>query len=183
MSRVWPGSSPLTRGKLPGPSTQVPDQRLIPAHAGKTHEAAGALGECRAHPRSRGENPASAVNLPSGRGSSPLTRGKRCVVGGDLVSDRLIPAHAGKTCRCRRAIRLRRAHPRSRGENARMSVAVTDSGGSSPLTRGKHPRRPPHRPRTGLIPAHAGKTETSTRSSRGAAAHPRSRGENRLSHP
>ena len=50
--------------------------------------------------------------------------------------------------------------------------------GSSPLTRGKLERRSrPHAP-PGLIPAHAGKTQTIPRASRGHRAHPRSRGEN-----
>ena len=50
--------------------------------------------------------------------------------------------------------------------------------GSSPLTRGK-PRLWACRSRlAGLIPAHAGKTQTRGRVSRPARAHPRSRGEN-----
>ena len=51
-------------------------------------------------------------------------------------------------------------------------------GGSSPLTRGKRSSMMLHAPKSGLIPAHAGKT-TNTRSTRARPrAHPRSRGEN-----
>ena len=55
-----------------------------------------------------------------------------------------------------------------------------DAPGSSPLTRGKPM---PARLRIAvlrLIPAHAGKTASSSRTSRARAAHPRSRGENML---
>ena len=73
---------------------------------------------------------------------------------------------------------IRRAHPRSRGENeyqARKSVAVL---GSSPLTRGKRPPGSPIMRIHGLIPAHAGKTLRRSARSRSGWAHPRSRGEN-----
>ena len=54
------GSSPLTRGK-PRRGDKLADAgRLIPAHAGKTEEDAGADCAVQAHPRSRGENAVSA---------------------------------------------------------------------------------------------------------------------------
>ena len=72
----------------------------------------------------------------------------------------------------------RRAHPRSRGENAKSDPHRLVEPGSSPLTRGK--------PLAGLagllsgrlIPAHAGKTREYPQCSRAPGAHPRSRGEN-----
>ena len=72
------GSSPLTRGK---PARQrlcpvVPG--LIPAHAGKTRRSARRCANSRAHPRSRGENHPPRHPHRTDRGSSPLTRGKRC---------------------------------------------------------------------------------------------------------
>ena len=71
------GSSPLTRGKLGGNLDARLDVGLIPAHAGKTLNAAMAA------------NPIG--------GSSPLTRGKllRSIVQQGVQG--LIPAHAGKT--------------------------------------------------------------------------------------
>ena len=51
--------------------------------------------------------------------------------------------------------------------------------GSSPLTRGKLVARLRSRGAVGLIPAHAGKTVSMSRSTKMRAAHPRSRGENR----
>ena len=49
---------------------------LIPAHAGKTSSACGAVWSARAHPRSRGENTAASTATSAATGSSPLTRGK-----------------------------------------------------------------------------------------------------------
>mgnify|MGYP000962917541 CR=1 FL=1 len=70
------------------------------------------------------------------------------------------------------------AHPRSRGENFRSVMREARAAGSSPLTRGKLRERDVGSRRTGLIPAHAGKTRArSPRRSR-SRAHPRSRGEN-----
>ena len=156
--RAAPGSSPLTRGKH---NHQSP----VP------HQAA-------AHPRSRGEN-GKGVNIAQPRlGSSPLTRGKPLAALITAANSGLIPAHAGKTSVGHCAIGCHWAHPRSRGENRVAVYEVTQTGGSSPLTRGKlslamHISSIPR-----LIPAHAGKT-TLTASPRGSAtAHPRSRGEN-----
>ena len=71
-----------------------------------------------------------------------------------------------------------RAHPRSRGENARSLASRACRAGSSPLTRGK-PRSGGHPDGDGgLIPAHAGKTRRMAPTTLQGAAHPRSRGEN-----
>ena len=91
---------------------------------------------------------------------------------------RLIPAHAGKTPRRPSATSGPRAHPRSRGENTAIARTVTDTMGSSPLTRGKRGRSGTRRPRRRLIPAHAGKTGVRGFGKAGHGAHPRSRGEN-----
>ena len=56
-------------------------------------------------------------------------------------------------------------------------------GGSSPLTRGKRRVTRPHRHRSRLIPAHAGKTLSRLDGSHTLPAHPRSRGENAISRP
>ena len=112
-------------------------------------------------------------------GSSPLTRGKLLAWSGRARRVRLIPAHAGKTIFLPSFAFSFRAHPRSRGENDRAPISPIPSIGSSPLTRGK--------PLIGqtachflrLIPAHAGKTGGIVFAWDFAAAHPRSRGENR----
>ena len=174
-----PGSSPLTRGKRGGGDPGVASGRLIPAHAGKTRQAARQRLPTQAHPRSRGENAVEAARADLSTGSSPLTRGKRKTVlmffamisgsspltrGKHLRARpisarlRLIPAHAGKTPNSASRRWAVPAHPRSRGENFLSSHLLIIGDGSSPLTRGK--RRGYHLSarEVRLIPAHAGKT-------------------------
>ena len=172
------GSSPLTRGKPRTGATLDGIGGLIPAHAGKTRRGRGTACWRRAHPRSRGENSSDATPAKDSVGSSPLTRGKRGAEARPPGGHRLIPAHAGKT-------------------KVEGLVGVADLG-SSPLTRGKRwhgasdrlgrglipaQRGKPRRDeapsnRSGLIPAHAGKTSARGWPRCACAAHPRSRGEN-----
>ena len=70
------------------------------------------------------------------------------------------------------------AHPRSRGENGRVGGVRFPLVGSSPLTRGKLIFGSLRVMRRGLIPAHAGKTPSSSPTTSPRRAHPRSRGEN-----
>ena len=112
------GSSPLTRGKPGATVIDSADERLIPAHAGKTRGGYGGCGGKAAHPRSRGENRWWSRLAPSGSGSSPLTRGKRRLHRPGLARTGLIPAHAGKTSRAFSIRMYMPAHPRSRGENS-----------------------------------------------------------------
>ena len=172
------GSSPLTRGKLVKSGHEGGRDGLIPAHAGKTAPEGLACSPPRAHPRSRGEN-LEVCECPTRlAGSSPLTRGKPCARIAIASMSGLIPAHAGKTNGETRNRRRAWAHPRSRGENHDLGDRIQTMRGSSPLTRGKHRARGPRRRRTGLIPAHAGKTSRSTPAPGTGRAHPRSRGEN-----
>ena len=90
----------------------------------------------------------------------------------------LIPAHAGKTGSMGVDLSVRRAHPRSRGENVLEEIGGDVERGSSPLTRGKRRLMMACRAIFGLIPAHAGKTRRKPRGHEGTEAHPRSRGEN-----
>ncbi len=174
------GSSPLTRGKLPGGARGGVLSGLIPAHAGKTRPSTSPRPRFRAHPRSRWENLRSAGAVVFRAGSSPLTRGKHCHPGRRQHNHGLIPAHAGKTS-CRRMTWLASwAHPRSRGENVFLRSQEGNRRGSSPLTRGKRRLGDDEHTRERLIPAHAGKTQDSTTSLYSPRAHPRSRGENHL---
>ena len=158
LGNVLLGSSPLPRGKrhrhvrgrLPG--------RLIPAHAGKTSPPYGEPCATGAHPRLRRENPQVTVE--------------------GTVEEGLIPTHAGKTLHNPAHRSASTAHPHSRGENQYTVVSPAVEPGSSPLTRGKHPHHARNDQRTGLIPAHAGKTVLLFASPSSTRAHPRSRGEN-----
>ena len=112
------------------------------------------------------------------QGSSPLTRGKQGRGPRGCGRSGLIPAHAGKTPVTRRAGTSTTAHPRSRGENFDLIPFAVGLWGSSPLTRGKRCEGGEAGAHLGLIPAHAGKTQSGSRRRRARAAHPRSRGEN-----
>ena len=178
MSQSHEGSSPLTRGKPEADRARREQVRLIPAHAGKTMVSRASRFHCGAHPRSRGENAIAGAFASRRAGSSPLTRGKLQMRASRANRARLIPAHAGKTTDAEDASPGRGAHPRSRGENLARRSHVRAWAGSSPLTRGKplsYPRTPR---RSGLIPAHAGKTVPRRRCPWEIKAHPRSRGEN-----
>ena len=172
------GSSPLTRGKLHIRSLAGAMARLIPAHAGKTSSCQRRSLSGRAHPRSRRENRTVTLYARGDLGSSPLTRGKRAVICAASCSRGLIPAHAGKTSIRSLRSTIFRAHPRSRVENRMICRSAAARRGSSPLTRGKlrHEQRLPARDR--LIPAHAGKTRSSSSSTSTRRAHPRVGGEN-----
>ena len=132
------GSSPLTRGKRASQEQRGPGSGLIPAHAGKTFVAIDAGMRTTAHPRSRGENRGWRFRSLFATGSSPLTRGKHTCLLSRCEIERLIPAHAGKTCRMSCGRGWAWAHPRSRGENVLPARGWASHPGSSPLTRGKH---------------------------------------------
>ena len=134
--------------------------------------------DIEAHPRSRGENERTSHTPVKTPGSSPLTRGKPLCSSGGLLFVRLIPAHAGKTRPGWVVMMVGPAHPRSRGENSRVSATGFVRCGSSPLTRGKLAPTDAGIPDRRLIPAHAGKTRRRRRTRRWMRAHPRSRGEN-----
>ena len=70
---------PRSRGENPKRTDRTRDaRRLIPAHAGKTASVGDRSEAVRAHPRSRGENREYPPGPARLKGSSPLTRGKRC---------------------------------------------------------------------------------------------------------
>ena len=179
-ARTVPGSSPLTRGKRGLAVDLDLLAGLIPAHAGKTGKRAQMRALRPAHPRSRGENGAFRSRLVCCGGSSPLTRGKPCQHRAPVPHAGLIPAHAGKTARRRCPCANAAAHPRSREENLWEDRIRALEHGSSPLTRGKHSCPPRSQSTARLIPAHAGKTLRQTMEAQLNAAHPRSRGENRM---
>ena len=120
----------------------------------------------------------SVTALLTAMGSSPLTRGKRHSQRDRLPTDRLIPAHAGKTGAGAGYFSERAAHPRSRGDNWFVRHPGCVASGSSPLTRGKQRTTPAPITVDGLIPAHAGKTRSARSRCCRTEAHPRSRGEN-----
>ena len=132
------GAHPRSRGEnLLKEVPPVFAHGLIPAHAGKTRPPTRPSPPKRVHPRSRGENIATAERPRYDVGSSPLTRGKRWEQNSWTDPVGLIPAHAGKTAPPAPGADSPWAHPRSRGENAKIPALRRADEGSSPLTRGK----------------------------------------------
>ena len=172
------GSSPLMRGKRRRRRPVDPPHGLIPAHAGKTPSFMASAKGWRAHPRSHGENIFVALYENNETGSSPLMRGKLTPEILRIRRDRLIPTNARKTATHRPGTRNGRAHSRSRGDNFWILPLAPGIAGSSPLTRGKRILGQGDTLSDGLIPAHAGKTLSSSPPGVKARAHPRSRGEN-----
>ena len=172
------GSSPRMRGKRPVDSHHDIARGLIPAHAGKTEHPPSAHPAVWAHPRACGENaPLTGAQSPFA-GSSPRMRGK---LGDGQACDHasgLIPAHAGKTNTSSSSKLLSWAHPRACGENVSIHLTKRLFVGSSPRMRGKPARAPRSLISSGLIPAHAGKTVSSSARLSRRRAHPRACGEN-----
>ncbi len=170
------GSSPLVRGGLRSRRPGVRAVGLIPARAGRTAQDTFAVSARPAHPRSCGADGVRHIYLAAYCGSSPLVRGGRDGPRRRLARLRLIPARAGRTPSCLGRTGRGPAHPRSCGADATISLMRSDSGGSSPLVRGGHCRRDPHRGESGLIPARAGRTMRRGAHAVARPAHPRSCG-------
>ena len=134
----------------------------------------------KAHPRSRGEHVRKIGRCWWLQGSSPLTRGALRPGGIHGGHHRLIPAHAGSTALAASLLLVPPAHPRSRGEHQISIPHDTKVKGSSPLTRGARDEGIICGRDDGLIPAHAGSTNSTGSSSGPPRAHPRSRGEHRF---
>ena len=149
------------------------------------------------HPRIRGEHSLVHTDGILKPGSSPHTRGARsggrfldCLAGssphtrGALVRKdrhgvtlRIIPAYAGSTLRLATFGTPARDHPRIRGEHTPGGGFISPGCGSSPHTRGAHPRHGRRRILDRIIPAYAGSTVCWSIPCAGAWDHPRIRGE------
>ena len=112
------------------------------------------------HPRIRGEHTFFALPPERPRGSSPHTRGAQDGSPASEIRQRIIPAYAGSTNRCRRGSPGTWDHPRIRGEHRRKFSS-------------------PH-PSSRIIPAYAGSTRRSSFPYPFGGDHPRIRGEHNL---
>ena len=102
-----PGSSPRMRGTLFCLATLADSRRIIPAHAGNTSSNAFDSTGIRDHPRACGEHWRVERLPPPLWGSSPRMRGTHERMGLDMMTNGIIPAHAGNT-RPTRSIASRR---------------------------------------------------------------------------
>ena len=111
------GSPPRMRGKQCKTPAEVWEQRITPAHAGKTYTIGTKGTRKQDHPRACGENAPTLTLFSSMKGSPPRMRGKPW----DSVQPErrvgITPAHAGKTVTAPPFKSSSRDHPRACGEN------------------------------------------------------------------
>ena len=134
--QIAQGSSPLSRGILRERCCRVQLSRIIPALAGNTLSHSPTRMRTRDHPRSRGEYYHHGADGGQLFGSSPLSRGIPPTARWWATRPGIIPALAGNTLRQSPRRRIRRDHPRSRGEYNILRDPLIRNEGSSPLSRG-----------------------------------------------
>ena len=156
------GSSPLARGLPLGLALPDDGARIIPARAGFTLPFVELPGGRRDHPRSRGVYEWVADRGRQRRGSSPLARGLPLAAHGGRPGVRIIPARAGFTWSTRPGLWSPPDHPRSRGVYTIIVRTPYHPDGSSPLARGLQTLVFKRVAKTGIIPARAGFTGSSS---------------------
>ena len=117
LPKISRGSSPHARGTLAGIGHLRPQPGIIPACAGNTEQTDAAKVIWRDHPRMRGEHCVMSWLVLLSMGSSPHARG---TLGHSIcqpIQQGIIPACAGNTAATVGSKRLKRDHPRMRGEH------------------------------------------------------------------
>ena len=149
---------------------------IIPAHAGNTDWLiACSLGR-RDHPRACGEHGLLGLGVGRQAGSSPRMRGTLLFCF-RACRPWIIPAHAGNTSgRCNGEC-CTWDHPRACGEHAFAASLSAFTAGSSPRMRGTLYAASRAVIHTGIIPAHAGNTNTYATIHAWLRDHPRACGE------
>ncbi len=171
------GPSPRARGARAGPRARWTRAGTIPACAGSTLHLCSLKSPVKDHPRVRGEH-SNVRHVGRGQeGPSPRARGAPVSLNAVMTVAGTIPACAGSTWRSSTLAAQPWDHPRVRGEHDSMARIWDSASGPSPRARGalRGPRQAGVR--RGTIPACAGSTRPSTRSSPGWRDHPRVRGE------
>ena len=136
------GSSPRMRGAARRGGRAQQERRIIPAHAGSSWPLSDAPAE----------TPGSSPRM-WGAGHVKRPQGNRF---------RIIPAHAGSRSSGTGPTSGRRDHPRACGEQVVLASGTMSVSGSSPRMRGAERSLNLNEPRVGIIPAHAGSSESAT---------------------
>ena len=110
-------------------------------------------------------------------GSPPHTRGEAVILRDHDITDRITPAHAGRSLFNRSELKLTGDHPRTRGEKSMASPMRHALQGSPPHTRGEVVRRTELFRYAGITPACAGNSKRTQRRSRPSRDYPRLRGD------
>ena len=155
----------------------------------------------RDHPRACGAHKIYATMDRQHKGSSPRMRGSRAAHLHSMRRDGIIPAHAGLTTGSIFQMRKCRDHPRACGAHSVLSAGHQPRLGSSPRMRGSQEHRPLREAKNGssprmrgspnadkssargrgIIPAHAGLTDTYCKTVKQIRDHPRACGAHRNS--
>ena len=175
------GSSPRMRGTRVLIQRLIGLYRIIPAHAGNTISVPASSLTGGDHPRACGEHGVHMTPLMSLRGSSPRMRGTPYIECSCLNGTGIIPAHAGNTYENGCTVVKYRDHPRACGEHSTFAVRSSSVEGSSPRMRGTHVFVIFNVGVSGIIPAHAGNTNSEFPQTRIDEDHPRACGEHRRS--
>ena len=157
------GSSPRGRGTLAIAEFERDDRRFIPARAGNTLRLTFESDGVPVHPRAGGEHGGVLCGADAGL--------------------RFIPARAGNTTRWRVRSCITSVHPRAGGEHGSASGLTQLQSGSSPRGRGTLPRGCSRAPSRRFIPARAGNTPGTSRTTSRSSVHPRAGAEHPSSHP
>ena len=145
------------RGKVTLSQPESAWSGITPAHAGKSRPRIPE-GSCRRdHPRPCGEKSTSGSTIVPTRGSPPPMRGKGLRMAAFILSIRITPAHAGKSCTTAVMYACAWDHPRPCGEKSLFKGYVESRPGSPPPMRGKEEVYRLKQVTGRITPAHAGK--------------------------
>ena len=131
---------------------------ITPAYAGKTYFLFVTTLLMWDHPRLRGKDDYFEIERLYGLESPPLTRERPDKITISKLRIGITPAYAGKTCTLYCSGYLKKNHPRSRGKDCTTPYLQIKKQGSPPLTRERLQRPEYIGGRSGITPAHAGKT-------------------------
>ena len=150
------GSPPLARGTV----VRVHFLRIIagitPACAGNSPFLRGAKRPAWDHPRLRGEQSVLTRGKTPRVGSPPLARGTVYRTSPPRARGGITPACAGNSLLKKIEKRLRRDHPRLRGEQEEATISFGRREGSPPLARGTGRANSAWLSLRGITPACAG---------------------------
>ncbi len=173
----YEGSSPRMRGTHDVIAFHALRPGIIPAYARNTCRN-DTRGCCTwDHPRVCGEHGTTLGSKRLKRGSSPRMRGTPEKDMEPYQTGGIIPAYAGNTFSATPTPTSTGDHPRACGEHVVVELVPCVSLGSSPRMWGTHHTRPVRGRGTGIIPAYAGNTESSSWRQCPTRDHPRVCGE------
>ena len=157
------GSPPRMRGKVVRLCMATGLRRITPAYAGKRLPLQDYSLACWDHPRVCGEKCVKAQEVKTTKGSPPRVRGKVDFYYFYTPNRRITPACAGKRTGRLMGKPLPGDHPRVCGEKADCHVPQCTHLGSPPRMRGKVVVSRNLCLFSGITPAYAGKSRSTTR--------------------